>query len=859
MVTLPEKISALEGSWLNGAGLPQFSTAYFSGWKFVRLQGIARFWESPEHGGQTLETAQESFCSGLYAAELPWGFLVLGEPNRISIHFVLPVVTGRSTSWNAAISGVFPGCQLVKDVSSGHICSKLDDMRFAVAMTGNPFIGNADENAQRSVRAEGGRIERILAALRGRTFAYLVVARPVTCPEVDQALNHLASEERETRSAFMRKGSAEDGNNPQAQYYVELLQVARENHLTGRSIGMWDVGVYLHTSNGNDLVEGSRALHSVFTGTRNQPQPIRINVCERRPQDRFEATFTRLNSKEVTVLTCLPKEECPGYEVRPHVSFGSSPASRCSGNVVDVGVILKDGQRTGNWFSVPVSDWARHTLVAGVSGSGKTNTCKSILYQFWHDHSIPWLVLEPSIKSEYRTLIQSSIGSDVRVFTLGDETGVPFHLNPLEVLPGIHVQTHIDALLALFNSAFGWVSPMPEVLNLAVHRLYTNFGWDLTAGIKKNSDRLTVHPLLRDLLAIIPGLVDELGYNDDISSTIRAGLLTRLSSLLIGAKGLMFSSNYSIPCDFLFSKPTVLEMAAIGNEEEKAFLLGAILVRLAQHRQIQGAADGRLRHILLIEEAHRLLSAVPSQFASEVANPRGKAVETFCHLLAELRAFGEAIVVAEQIPAKLAPDAIKSTTVKIVHRLGANDDRRLLGGTMNLDVTQEKFLATLPNGEAVAYSEGRESAFHIAIPHFERGQNPSSVPTKETIVAHMRSHLADLASVADGLPRASEIVTADSILPCLGCLPGACTMREIVRQMVAERGWEGEFEQAVETGWRGLWDLGMAAAKSLSPMNKPNCAYCFLMNIAALNRWDSETSERMRRNLAVLRDNSATT
>jgi hypothetical protein len=84
-------------------------------------------------------------------------------------------------------------------------------------------------------------------------------------------------------------------------------------------------------------------------------------------------------------------------------------------------------------------------------------------------------------------------------------------------------------------------------------------------------------------------------------------------------------------------------------------------------------------------------------------------------------------------------------------------------------------------------------------------------------------------------------------------------MREIVRQMVAERGWEGEFEQAVETGWRGLWDLGMAAAKSLSPMNKPNCAYCFLMNIAALNRWDSETSERMRRNLAVLRDNSATT
>jgi hypothetical protein len=28
------------------------------------------------------------------------------------------------------------------------------------------------------------------------------------------------------------------------------------------------------------------------------------------------------------------------------------------------------------------------------------------------------------------------------------------------------------------------------------------------------------------------------------------------------------------------------------------------------------------------------------------------------------------------------------------------------------------------------------------------------------------------------------------------------------------------------------------------------------MNIAALNRWDDETVERMRRNLAVLRDTS---
>ena len=82
-------------------------------------------------------------------------------------------------------------------------------------------------------------------------------------------------------------------------------------------------------------------------------------------------------------------------------------------------------------------------------------------------------------------------------------------------------------------------------------------------------------------------------------------------------------------------------------------------------------------------------------------------------------------------------------------------------------------------------------------------------------------------------------------------------MREIALQKLAQTGWEKEFEQSIERGWQGVWDFGMSAAKTLSVINKPNFAYCFLMNVATLNRWDTETVERMRRNLAALRDNSA--
>jgi hypothetical protein len=40
--------------------------------------------------------------------------------------------------------------------------------------------------------------------------------------------------------------------------------------------------------------------------------------------------------------------------------------------------------------------------------------------------------------------------------------------------------------------------------------------------------------------------------------------------------------------------------------------------------------------------------------------PAAHAVELFAGLLAEVRAYGEGIVIAEQIPAKLIPDVIKN-------------------------------------------------------------------------------------------------------------------------------------------------------------------------------------------------------
>jgi hypothetical protein len=104
---------------------------------------------------------------------------------------------------------------------------------------------------------------------------------------------------------------------------------------------------------------------------------------------------------------------------------------------------------------------------------------------------------------------------------------------------------------------------------------------------------------------------------------------------------------------------------------------------------------------------------------TESANTRGQAVETFTNMLSEIRAYGEGVLIAEQIPTKLASDAIKNTNLKIVHRLLAGDDREVLAATMNMDDAQSRHLTTLRAGQAVIYAEGADHPYLLGMENFK--------------------------------------------------------------------------------------------------------------------------------------------
>ena len=71
---------------------------------------------------------------------------------------------------------------------------------------------------------------------------------------------------------------------------------------------------------------------------------------------------------------------------------------------------------------------------------------------------------------------------------------------------------------------------------------------------------------------------------------------------------------------------------------------------------------------------------------------------------------------AEQIPAKLLPDAVKNTALKVVHRLPARDDRDLVGAAMNLDDDQSRQVVSLPPGVAAVFADGMDRPVRVRVP-----------------------------------------------------------------------------------------------------------------------------------------------
>lgn len=418
-------------------------------------------------------------------------------------------------------------------------------------------------------------------------------------------------------------------------------------------------------------------------------------------------------SSYIASIIAIPISGVPGIKVNKRLEFGVDLTDVDTSHSLTLGKLIKN-HNTDLSVGLPLRDFTRHTFISGVTGSGKTSTIKSLLIQAFKE-KVPFLVLEPA-KTEYKYL-ENRIPI-LKRYTLGIEGKHSFKINPFAFPENIHIQTHVDYLKSVFVAAFPMYGPMPFILETALYNIYRETGWDFISGrniYEEELKRTDLFPTLEDLYLEIDDAIEKVGYSADVSSDVRGALKVRIGSLMNGAKGSMLNTKEGNSIEELLQNPAIIELEYLGDDQEKVFLMGLLLISIYEHFISKGTYTESLRHILVIEEAHRLLENTVTSTSNDTANMKGKALETFNNVLSEIRAYGEGLIIADQIPTKLSPDIIKNTNLKIIHRLFSKEDRQAVGESIGLKEDEIDELIKLRQGEAVIFHGNIDTAMKLNI------------------------------------------------------------------------------------------------------------------------------------------------
>jgi DNA helicase HerA-like ATPase len=603
--------------------------------------------------------------------------------------------------------------------------------------------GQGGDCGMRAERAGGLSLDDGLLGGWTGAFGWLVVADPV----MPQELRGLA----EDVGAGQRVAEASADRFPERAVQARRLKGRHAELQRGGSGGFWRISVM---AGGADEVSAARVagLFCASTDLSGLPYALSPVPVAASPgpgaelgRDGNPAAPFYGSTELLAALVRPPEAEVPGVRFALRPEFDVTPETPVGG--IQLGEVLDRNLMPAGPFAVSADSLNRHVFVCGATGAGKSQTVRCLL-EAASERGIPWLVVEPA-KAEYRLMASRLPGAEVIRIRPGEPDAIAAGLNPLEPADDgtggrFPLQTHADLVKALFIASFQAEEPFPQVLSTALGRVYEEAGWDLALGEPcgyplegrppvAHGIREAAYPTLTSLQRAAERVVAEIGYSQRVTDDVLGFIRVRLASLRHGTTGRFLEGGHPLDFAALLRRNVVLEIEDVGDDADKAFLMGTVLIRLAEYLRLTHRTAGRgpgLAHLTVVEEAHRLLRRCePSGTGG--AGAAAHAVELFAGLLAEIRAYGEGLVIAEQIPARLAPDAIKNTAVKITHRLPAADDREAVGATMNATPHQSRYLVTLPPGQAAVFSDGMDFPVLVKVKDGTEREAASPAPTAD--------------------------------------------------------------------------------------------------------------------------------
>lgn len=411
-----------------------------------------------------------------------------------------------------------------------------------------------------------------------------------------------------------------------------------------------------------------------------------------------------------------------------------------NGSDIEVGKLRSSSK--GDTIGFNLNDLAKHMLVVGTPGSGKTTFSVGLLDRLWKEHNIPFLVIEPA-KNEYRALVQSI--PDLQVFTPGKNFISPFVYNPFVPPKNVKLETYKSTLKTAFAAGVSMTTPLDKIFEEAINNCYSDFRWLDTYTTDNKGEIFNI----TDFIKCFQQTFDEIGYTGDAKNIGRAGVV-RLNSLVN-----LFDNYYSIPVEDLLSKPTIIELAAIENAEQKALIISLLLLSILSYVNANYVGEGGLKNVILLEEAHVLLDSNANSGQGE-ANPSSIAQGLIKRMLAEIRSYGVGLIIADQSPRKVGTDVVALTDMKVVFRLVEALDKQIIADSSNMSVSMTQRMSKLKPGEAFLFFNKLDEPEEVITPDY-RLENNISISLSDEGIKSLSTYWKNKPEMLKPYPECNEI------------------------------------------------------------------------------------------------------
>ena len=523
---------------------------------------------------------------------------------------------------------------------------------------------------------------------------------------------------------------------------VELLMKRAQAQLDrlkiGESFGMWEFSNYILSKDIHTTVLAGNSYKALMIGNESNIESAHINIwsinqinsinriidsisyfvhpCAEMPA--FDGTYQKqlvtptnmISGNELPMVMSLPKKSISGLPVVEMAEFGRSVVyennipdrSISFGNIYHMGVVEKSR------VNMNLDLLSSHCFITGSSGSGKSYATYQLL-QSVLDNDVKMMIVEPA-KGEYKQIFGGLKG--IKIYTTDTNSYRILKINPFQFPENIHLLSHIEQLLQIFNASWPLYAAMPAILKEAVVEAYIKCGWDVQNSIWISGFSDHKYPVFSDVLEILQRIINESEYSADSKGDYKGALVTRVQSMTVGINGLIFKNSEGIDDYLLFDSNIIVDLSELGSDESIALIMGVLIMKLNEYRKSQRKSSNAfklnsgLKHITVLEEAHNLLKRTSKDQNQEGANMVGKSVEMISNSIKEMRTYGEGFIIIDQSPMAVDSSAIENTSTKIIMNTPAKDACEELGSALSLNENQTKELSRLNVGVAAVFQKG---------------------------------------------------------------------------------------------------------------------------------------------------------